>query len=314
MANKPQHGWPLTPSFERYLKLNENDVLLESMKGNRRLQKVRGPSPEKGTDTVGFGHKMTQEEHDSGFINGVRVSSYTREDINRLFQRDQSRIWERLNKKVQSEHKTSLKSLSIRQREMLFDFEYNVSNGIKAFPKFATAVVKGDYATALMESKRHYTDADTGEKAELTKRNQQFAAQFYNEAARKGDYTSEEAQASSIDTIDLIRKGEGEEALTAAARAMPSNTAEEASLQRNAVAQEAKVEAAAAPQQQEQAPQAPQALASNMPAPDIDLGGMLSKEYTAPSGEKGMLSPLGGGATGQLSSTNEQHTSVGSTA
>jgi hypothetical protein len=29
-----------------------------------------------------------------------------------------------------------------------------------------------------------------------------------------------------------------------------------------------------------------------MPAPNIDLKGMLSKEHVAPSGEKGMLSPL----------------------
>jgi hypothetical protein len=186
---------------------------------------------------------------------------------------------------------------------MLFDFEYNVANGIKEFPKFSDAVIKGDYATALNESKRHYTDDKTGEKKEMTTRNQLFAAQFFNKDARNGDYTSPEAQASSVDTIKQIRHGEGELAVSEAAAQLPAGGEERAAQKRHAKTQESVVAEAAQPQQEQpQQQQAPQALASNMPAPNIDLGGMLSKEYVAPSGEKGMLSPL---------STNEQNTSMG---
>jgi hypothetical protein len=239
---------------------------------------------------------MSKAEHDSGFINGVRVTEYTRADINKLFYRDQSAVWERLAKKVQSEHKVHLKSLSIRQREMLFDFEYNVANGINEFPKYSAAVIEGDYATALNESKRHYTEEDTGEKKAMTSRNQLFAAQFFNEDARKGDYTSPEAQTSSVDTINQIRKGEGQVATSEAASQLPAGQEKKAAEQRHAKTQESVVAEAIQPQQEQpQQQQAPQALASNMPAPNIDLGGMLSKEYVAPSGEKGMLSPLTSG-------------------
>jgi hypothetical protein len=280
---REQHGWPLTPSFENYLKLSENDKLLNSMVGTRKLNKVRHESPEGGTDTAGFGHKMTQGEHDSGYINGVRVSAMTRDDINALFYRDQSDAWERL------EGRMDVSNMNVRQREMLFDMEYTVKGGIDSFPKFTKAVVDKDWPTALQESKRYYTNAETGKKEELATRNQQFAAQFFNKAARDGDYTSIEAQDSSQESIARIRKGMGQEALSEARKTLPAGAEEAALMQQSEQIQKQKFQE----EPQQQAPQqAPQALASNTPAPNIDLKGMLSKEHVAPSGEKGMLSPL----------------------
>lgn len=112
-------------------------------------------SHEGGTDTIAYGHKLTQAEEDNGtFSNGL-----TEDQAIALLKKDIAVHEDRLRynlpkalKKADKNLKVSYDSLTPAQQRLLLDFEYNP--GITVFPNFAQAVVTNDIDTMVKEYKR----------------------------------------------------------------------------------------------------------------------------------------------------------------
>ena len=171
----------MNEDFLNYMMEQENAALLEG-----DLSMLLHKSPEGGTKTFGFGHKLTAEEERTGKINGKYIKHMTRDDAIALFRQDLQKASERAKTKLESGSVKSDKygvvkaewdTLSDRQKAMLVDFEFNVKNGIKTFPSFTYGVVQNDPDIMRQEYKRSFTDAK-GRTRELA-RNKAFSSLFF---------------------------------------------------------------------------------------------------------------------------------------
>jgi hypothetical protein len=117
--------------------------------------------------------------------------------------------------------------------------------------------------------------------------------------AQRGDYATPEGQKEILeahDTRKTIQYDEERRAIDPEATPQTVRDSEEG----QRIAQQAQQDNTPPPMQPNAAPgfaagdaAAPAATPLvDVPAPDIDLGGMLSKEYKSPTGAKGMLSTL----------------------
>ena len=52
---------------------------------------IRHKSPEGGTDTIGYGHKLTPEESKSGEVYGIKIKDMTPEDAEVVLRKDVQR-------------------------------------------------------------------------------------------------------------------------------------------------------------------------------------------------------------------------------
>ena len=242
-------------------------------------------------DTVGFGHKMTQKEHDSGFIDGMRVESFKPLQLMELFRKDQREVMMGLKKGLRRMGVDHTK-WTRRKLEAAFDIHYNVRGGINTYPKFVKALDANDWKTAQEQSARFYTD-DDGKKQRMQGRMDLWDAQFMGSAAAKG-YGTPEADKETASVMDEQRK---QRVSAATGQGVEQRRQEQAAMQVK--------ELAALPSELAQgeqigreggflrAAQQQDGVLVDTPAPDIDLGGMMSKEYKLPTGgEKGMLSTL----------------------
>lgn len=291
MANKAQVG-PLSEGYERMLMQAENAPLLASMAAGGvdgkppALNGLRHESPERGYDTAGFGHKMTKAEHNSGFINGKRLEEFTPIDLMNMFRKDQQRVMVGMNKQLRAmgiDHSTWTR----RKKEAAFDIHYNVKGGVKTYPKFVNALDAGDWKTAQKESARSYTV--DGQKKQMIKRQDLWNAQFMGSQAAKG-YATPAADKETAEVLNQQRLQRVDAATPPAAKAIDQQQ-QVSSLQQEAA--EMPPEQAGAEggflQAAQQQDAAQQPLVAT-PSPDIDLGGMLSKEYTNPAtGGKGEM-------------------------
>ena len=289
--NKAAAG-PLTEGYERMLMQAENAPLLASMNAGGidgqppALNGMRHESPERGYDTAGFGHKMTKEEHNSGFVNGKRLEEFKPVDLMNMFRKDQTRIMIGLKKGLRGMGVDHSK-WSTRKIEAAFDIHYNVKKGIASYPKFVAALDANDWKTAQAESARSYTV--DGEKKNLQGRADLWNAQFMGTNAATG-YGGAAADKETAGVMDEQRKQRVNAATPLRAPSMEE------------VKQEAAIAEAQNIQPQEQAgadggflqaAQQQDGVLVDTPKPDIDLGGMMSKEYELPTGgDKGMLSTL----------------------
>lgn len=170
----------MNEDFLNYMLEQENAPLLKG-----KTSKLLHDSPEGGTKTFGFGHKLTAEEQRTGKINGKFIKHMTRDDAIALFKEDLAKASERAKAKlatgVKSDKygvvKADWDKLTDRQKAMLVDFEFNVKNGIKAFPSFTYGVVNNNQDIMREEYKRSFTDAK-GKTRELA-RNKAFADLFF---------------------------------------------------------------------------------------------------------------------------------------
>lgn len=154
-------------NFLEYIMRNENDRLRVSGTG------MRHSSVEGGTDTVGFGHKLTKAEEASGKIYGMDIDSLTPEDAKQIMLMDLSVHQERAKKQLEEFQKNKKVSnarkwedLSPREKEILTDYSYN--GVLDQFPKFTDALVRNDQDEMRKQYKR-YTDGTP-----LTGRNNDF--------------------------------------------------------------------------------------------------------------------------------------------
>ena len=170
----------MNEDFINYMLQQENGALLAG-----DTSKLLHDSPEGGTKTFGFGHKLTAEEQRTGKINGKPIKQMTRDDAIALFREDLAKASERAKAKLASGVKSDKygivkadwDKLTDRQKAMLVDFEFNVKNGIKAFPSFTYGVVNNNQDIMREEYKRSFTDAK-GRTRELA-RNKAFADLFF---------------------------------------------------------------------------------------------------------------------------------------
>lgn len=135
--------------FEEYMMEAENAPLWKG-KG-----KAYHESPEGGTKTLGFGHKLSLVEQDAKSVQGIPVEEYDKDRSGELLKKDLATVYSRLKKKLPQHWE----QLPQRSKEMLADIEYNVRGGINAYPSFTRAVLRGDIEGQRAEYERKYRPA-----------------------------------------------------------------------------------------------------------------------------------------------------------
>lgn len=144
---------------------------------------LRHPSPEGGTDTVGFGHKLTAEEDKTGKVYGYALDQLTPEQAEAILSIDIKKKRQTLDRKLRAKHGVRLDELSPRKQAMLLDYEFNLRGGIGSFPSFTGAVIRGDQQKQLDEMTRYFTDKDG--KTKPLARNRAFYSTFMSNDARR---------------------------------------------------------------------------------------------------------------------------------
>jgi len=162
-------------NFLNYMKKVENNALANGVKS-----KLIHKSPEGGTDTVGFGHKLTAEEVKTNTVYGYDLSKLTIPQAEDIFKRD----LQKTNKQLFKKYKDKYVQLDDRRKRMLIDFQFNVRNFNKdsVFPSFKKALFKGDEKGMKKEYKRGFYTKDKVFKS--LARNKDFANQFFK---KEGD-------------------------------------------------------------------------------------------------------------------------------
>lgn len=170
--------------FLNYMLSNENKRLyLDSLFSDLTHKSVEG-----GTDTFGFGHKLTPEEQKAQAINGVPLDKLSREDALNIFQNDLAQAAERAKRKLEAGNIKSSKygvvqaewdKLSNKQKQMLVDYEFNVKGGLNKFPSFTYGVVNNDKNIIEQEYERKFRDSKG--KVQRLARNNDFYDLFLKE-------------------------------------------------------------------------------------------------------------------------------------
>ena len=293
----------ITPVFKKYLAEAENQPLAAAL--SREKEGVKPVNvrykDSNGTDKVGYGHKLSKRENTSGYVQGWRIEDATKENIMELYNNDVTKAYETVREIMGSKYKENIDIWDSRRREMLIDVEFSQTDGVndKELASFVRAVANNDMATAEQTMTDRFNYGPDGMKTRNEKRNKAFSAQFMGPVAQRGDYATPEGQREIEEAhetrktieLDEMRRKEYPEAT-------PQTVRDSEEGQR--MAQKAQQGNTPPPMQPNAAPgyaaggaAAPAATPLvNVPAPDIDLGGMLSKEYQSPTGEKGMLSTL----------------------
>jgi GH24 family phage-related lysozyme (muramidase) len=135
-------------------------------------------SPEGGNATVGFGHKLTNAEVNSGKVYGYDIYTMTPEQAQEVMFKDLEKHEASLKREIGAK---DFNSLDQTRQEMLLDFQYNLGSAKDKFPTFTQAVIDNDVDTMNQEYKRYFT-IPGGEPRELRQRNNAFAVTFLPEA------------------------------------------------------------------------------------------------------------------------------------
>ena len=151
------------------------------------LSKMRHDSPEGGLDTVGFGHKLTEQEDASGEIYGLPIDELTWDQADAILRMDMYQKFSELADVLEKDYDTDISSLSQRQKAMLLDYQYNLRGGVNSFPNFTRAVLSGDEAAQKKEMTRYYYEGDDKERLnpKPLARNRAFYNAFMSDKAKK---------------------------------------------------------------------------------------------------------------------------------
>lgn len=153
--------------FLTFLKEQENGAFL------RGQSPALHDSPEGGNPTVGFGHKMTDEEVRTGKVYGYDVDTMTVEQAEEVMLKDLKKHEASLKRELGDD----FNKLDQTRKEMLLDFQYNLGSAKDVFPSFTEAVINNDLETMRTEYKRYFTDS-SGDTKELESRNKAFSELF----------------------------------------------------------------------------------------------------------------------------------------
>jgi hypothetical protein len=156
--------------FLNYVKKAENAPLFLS-----GTNATRQKSPEGGLDTIGYGHKLTEEEIASGKVYGYDINNLNKNQANTILIRD----LEEKNKILNNKLGTAYTDLDPKRKQMLLDIQFNVRDGIDSFPKFTEAVLNNDTDTMKKEYKRYFKNKQ--DKYVELARNKQFSSFFFGD-------------------------------------------------------------------------------------------------------------------------------------
>ena len=168
VPDKKPEAWE-DEKFITYIKEVENAPLMNKDK-NFKHKSVEG-----GTDTIGFGHKLTQKELETGLVYGYDIKNLNREAVEDILKKD----LKAKNQILINLYGKKYKDLDYRRKQMLLDFQFNVKNfkDKNVFPKFKEALFAGDEVGMEKEYKRYYKNK-LG-KMKLLARNKKFKDLFF---------------------------------------------------------------------------------------------------------------------------------------
>ncbi len=157
--------------FLNYIKKVENSELLGGDKNN-----IIHPSAEGGNDTLGFGHKLTDKEKETGKVYEYDIDNLDEKKLDDILIRD----LEKAELELLNNYPEEYTSLDKTKKQMLIDFQFNGGAGmVDKFEKFRDGLFTGNNSKIKKEYKRGYTDKNKNFK-ELVERNKDFAKFFFN--------------------------------------------------------------------------------------------------------------------------------------
>jgi GH24 family phage-related lysozyme (muramidase) len=147
-------------SFVDYIKSMENPNKEGYHNGKWYPHKMPDGSP-----SIGYGHliKKSEVRRMATGVNDIEVEKLLKDDLIKA----KKGVYDY----IEQTYKVNLK-LPTKTEEMLMDFSYNLG-GLKKFPKFVDAVLRGEMDKARAEYKRFY-HTPTGEKRIMNLRNKSF--------------------------------------------------------------------------------------------------------------------------------------------
>ena len=128
-------------------------------------------SPEGGNDTIGYGHKMRNDEE-------WMQAGVPDEQIEKLLLSDIIKAAEDASEVINEFGSGDFEGICEYCQEMFTDFVFNLgTSGFRSFPKFIKAALTDDKEIMTKEYKRYYRNG-SGELKELEHRNAEFARMF----------------------------------------------------------------------------------------------------------------------------------------
>ena len=156
--------------FVKYMKTVENNELRLGDKSE-----LVHPSAEGGNDTVAYGHKLTDNEKETGIIYGYDINNLTDEQQDDILRRD----LENAELELLNNYPEEYTSLDKTKKQMLIDFQFNGGAGmVDKFENFRDGLFTGNIDKIKKEYKRGYKDKEDNFK-ELVERNKEFAKFFF---------------------------------------------------------------------------------------------------------------------------------------
>ena len=144
-----------SPTYNRNFIQEVKDAENLIMAGWRNNKFYPYSSPEGGTDTIGYGHKLTSSEVKSGKFR----SGLTEAEATALLIKDLRISESRLKQHLKDKFNVNYDRLSLNQKQILLDFTFNIGNVVAKFPKFTRYVLEKNKAGMLKEYERKYRDA-----------------------------------------------------------------------------------------------------------------------------------------------------------
>lgn len=167
--DRPSNSIKISDDFINYIKKVENSVKMGWKNGRWYPHK----SPEGGSKTIAYGHKLKSGETFNGGLSEKEATDLLYRDINDA----KLKIVEDL--KIMSKNPNNgfkIVPLTQEKLEMFLDFVFNIGS-LRSFPKFTSAVMRDDWDTVKKEYKRTYKD-ENGIRRELSGRNKEFYNRF----------------------------------------------------------------------------------------------------------------------------------------
>lgn len=158
-----QSAQVIDKEFINYIKKVENGSKI----GFNNGKWMPHPSPEGGSPTIGYGHKIQKGEDQ--LLKGI-----SDKQAEELLVQDLYRAKQKVESDIQKMFKVKI-PLHPNQEEMLIDFVFNLGT-LTGFPKFTRAVLDQDWNTVKREYKRTFK-TPSGDRKELG-RNKDFAQKF----------------------------------------------------------------------------------------------------------------------------------------
>ncbi len=127
-----------------------------------------------GNKTIGYGHKLTQNEIETNKVYGYDINNLTKNQANDILIRDLKARDQLLKNRLGKDYT----NLDTKRKQMLIDIEFNVGNAPGIFPNFTKGVLENNINTMKKEYKRKFTDRK-GNTKPLTRRNELFSNFFF---------------------------------------------------------------------------------------------------------------------------------------